>query len=104
MSANAVLTIAVLAAVTYFTRVSMIALLGRMHMSQRLDRILKLTVPAVFMAIVLPNVLTQNSAVILSTPKPFAALVGLVFALLTRSMLWTIVAGMLAYWLWQWWF
>lgn len=94
----------VLALVTYFTRISMIALLGRVHMSQRLDRLLKLTIPAVFTAIVLPNVLTRNGFIQigLADPRPFAALTALAIALKTRSMLWTIVGGMLAYWGWQW--
>jgi branched-subunit amino acid transport protein len=107
MSVDAVgtlIVVLVLAAVTYFTRISMIALLGRVHMSQRLDRLLKLTIPAVFTAIVLPNVLTRNGLVhiTLADPRPFAALAALAIALKTRSMLWTIVGGMLAYWAWQW--
>jgi branched-subunit amino acid transport protein len=97
------LTIVVLALVTYFTRISMIALLGRVHMSARLDRLLKLTIPAIFTAIVLPNVLTRDGALTvgITDPRPFAALVALVLALKLRSMLWTIVGGMLAYWAWQ---
>jgi branched-subunit amino acid transport protein len=96
--------VGVLAVIAYVTRITMIMLLGRLHMSRRLDAVLKLTVPAVFSAIVAPNIVTHQGAlaIALSNPRPAAALIALLVALKTRSMTWTIVSGLLVFWVWQW--
>ena len=97
------LVIAALALVAYATRIVMIAWLGRTRLAPQVQRALRLTVPAMFMAIVLPNVLTWQGqlALTLSNPHIPSALVAAVVAWRTRSMLWTIVSGMLVLWIWR---
>lgn len=98
------LTIGVLAIVAYATRITMIALLGKAQLSPLIQRALRLTVPAVFMAIVLPNVITTQGQLALTLDNvriPATLIAGLV-AWRTRSMLWTIASGMLTLWLGTW--
>lgn len=95
--------IGALALVAYSTRITMIALLGKVTLSPLIQRGLRLTVPAVFMAIVLPNLLLKAGVLDLDLRNariPAAILAALV-AWRTRSMLWTIVSGMLALWIWR---
>ncbi len=97
---NLLLLIVLLSATTYFTRILMIALLGRAQLGPRIRKMLQLTVPAVFMAIVIPNVITLNGqwALALDNPRIPAAIAGLIAALLTRKMIWTIGCGLVVYW------
>jgi branched-subunit amino acid transport protein len=87
-----------LSAVAYFTRITMIVLIGRATLSPYAVRALKLTVPAVFCAIVSMGIFAPAQRIELLSPRIPAALVAAVVALRTRSMGWTIAAGMLTYW------
>jgi branched-subunit amino acid transport protein len=59
----------------------------------------------VLAAIVVPALAIRDGAIQLAAanPRPAAALVALIVAWLTRSVIWTIAAGMAALWLAQWW-
>jgi branched-subunit amino acid transport protein len=59
----------------------------------------------VIAAIVVPALAIRDGAIVLAAtnPRPAAAAVALVVAWLTRSVIWTIAAGMAALWLLQWW-
>jgi branched-subunit amino acid transport protein len=97
------LLIVALTAVTYFTRIIMIVLIGKTRLTPRMAQVLNLTVPAVFMAIVAPVILTSAGALNLTVVNARipAALVAAVIAFRTRSMALTIGAGMLTFWLWR---
>jgi branched-subunit amino acid transport protein len=66
--------------------------------------VLRFVQPAVIAAIVVPALVVRDGAIQLaaSNPRPAAALVALAVAWLSRSVIWTIVAGMAALWLAQW--
>ena len=83
--------------VTYFTRYAMIAALGR-EMPPRLRRWLRHVPPAVLAALVAPAALAPRGRLDIGLPV-WATLVGVVVAWRTRSVLWTIVGGMAAFWL-----
>jgi branched-subunit amino acid transport protein len=83
--------------VTYLTRFAMIAALGR-EMPPRLRRWLRYVPPAVLAALVAPAALAPQGRVEIGLPV-WATLVGAYVAWRTRSVLWTIVSGMAAFWL-----
>jgi branched-subunit amino acid transport protein len=91
-----------LSAVTYFTRIAMIALIGNAALSPVVLRALKLTIPAVFCAIVSMGIFAPTQTIDLFSPRVPAALVAAVVAVRSRSMGWTIGAGMLTYWAARW--
>jgi branched-subunit amino acid transport protein len=86
-----------MAAVTYFTRYTMIALLGR-EMPSLLRRWLSYVPAAVLAALIAPAALAPEGHLELG-PHLWAAAMGAVIAWRTRSMLWPIVGGMTIYWL-----
>jgi branched-subunit amino acid transport protein len=86
-----------MALVTYFTRYTMIAALGR-EMPALVRRWLRYVPPAVLAALVVPAALAPEGRLEIGLPA-WAVLAGAVFAWRTRSVLWTILGGMAAFWL-----
>jgi branched-subunit amino acid transport protein len=86
-----------MAAVTYFTRYAMIALLGR-EMPSLLRRWLSYVPTAVLAALIAPAALVPQGRLELGSHL-WAAAVGTVVAWRTRSVLWPIVGGLAAFWL-----
>ena len=85
-----------MAVVTYFTRFTMIALLGR-EMPPLLRRWLRHVPVAVLAALVAPAALAPQGTLRLG-PHALAAGVGVLAAWRTRNVLFTIAAGMAAFW------
>ena len=85
-----------MAVVTYFTRFTMIALLGR-EMPPLLRRWLRHVPVAVLAALVAPAALAPQGTLRLG-PHALAAVVGVLAAWRTRNVLFTIAAGMAAFW------
>lgn len=88
-----------MALVTYFTRYAMIAALGR-DVPLLLRRWLRYVPPAVLAALVVPAALAPQGRLELGLPA-WAAMAGALVAWRTRSVLWTIVGGMAAFWILQ---
>lgn len=86
-----------MALVTYFTRYTMIAALGQ-EMPTLLQRWLRYVPPAVLAALVVPAALAPEGRLEVGLPA-WAVLAGAVVAWRTRSVLWTILGGMAAFWL-----
>jgi len=86
-----------MALVTYFTRYTMIAALGR-GMPVLARRWLRYVPPAVLAALVVPAALAPEGHLEVGLPA-WAVLAGAVFAWRTHSVLWTILGGMAAFWL-----
>jgi branched-subunit amino acid transport protein len=90
--------------VTYATRYTMIALLGRVSLSRPARRWLEFVPAAVFTALIVPAIVSPRGHVDLS-PGNHHLWAGLICALVgwrTRHTLWTIVAGLVAFWLLRW--
>lgn len=85
-----------MAAVTFFTRYTMIALLGR-EMPPLLTRWLRYVPAAVLSALVAPAALAPGGRLQLG-PQAWATAVGAVVAWRTRNVLCTIVVGMITFW------
>lgn len=92
------------AAITFVLRFSFLGTLKPDAIPPRVREVLRFVPPAVLAAIVVPALAIRDGAIQLaaSNPRPAAALVALVVAWLTRSVIWTIAAGMAALWLAQW--
>ena len=98
MSWLPVLAVAGLA--TFATRLSFIALLGRIETPPLLARALRLVPPAVLSAIILPELVIRGGElqVSLGNARLLAGVVAAIVAWTTRNVLLTIAVGMCALW------
>lgn len=89
--------------VTFLTRLSFIALLGRVETPPLLTRALRFVPPAVLSAIIFPEMFIRAGALDLSLGnlRLIAGLIATVIAWRTRNVLLTIAAGMMALWVLQ---
>ncbi|MEO6063489.1 MAG: AzlD domain-containing protein [Thermoflexales bacterium] len=87
-------------AVTFFTRFTMIALLGKVDVPLWAQRAFRLVLPAVMMAIVLPQVMIRGGAIVTTTlnPRLISVIIAGVVAWRTRNMVYTLLAGMAVLW------
>lgn len=90
--------------VTFLTRLSFIALLGRIETPPLLARALRFVPPAVLAAIALPELVMHSGRLDLSLGnlRLIAGMIAAVIAWRTRNVLLTIAAGMAALWILQW--
>jgi branched-subunit amino acid transport protein len=86
-----------MALVTYLTRVTMIVALGR-GMPPLLKRWLRYVPAAVLAALVVPATLAPQGRIEVRL-SALAVSVGALVAWRTRSVVWTIVGGMITFWL-----
>jgi branched-subunit amino acid transport protein len=93
------------AVVTFALRFTFLGTVKPHSIAPRFQEALRFVPAAVFAAIVVPQVLIREGAIDLApdNPRLLAALAALVIAWLTRSVTWTLVGGMVALWLAQWW-
>lgn len=101
MSTSALwLTIFLMGLITFALRVSFIALAGRLEMPPLVQRALRFVPAAVLSAIVVPALVFREGDLVLtfSNEKLLAGLFAGVVAFYTKSVIWTIVAGMVALW------
>ena len=85
---------------TFAARFSMIGLFQDRELPQIIKQILTYVAPSVLAAIIIPDVLLVDGAVmVLDNPKIPAFLLAMVAAVLTRNVLVTISTGMIALWL-----
>ncbi len=86
--------------VTFATRLSFIAMLGKVEVPPLLTRALRFVPASVLSAIIFPELLVRDGAVYLSlgNPRLLAGALAVVVALKTRSVAWTIASGMAALW------
>lgn len=94
------LALAAAGLLTFLTRLSFVALLGRVEVPAVLVRALRFVPPAVLSAIVANEVLVRDGAVDFTTGnlRLIAAAVATAIALFTRNVFLTIGAGMAALW------
>jgi branched-subunit amino acid transport protein len=92
------LTIAAAGALTFLTRLSFIALLGRWQPPELLHRALRYVPPAVLSAIIFPELLMHEGQLFVSiyNARLLAGLIAVIVGWGTRNIFLTIAAGMLA--------
>ena len=86
--------------VTYFSRMAMIALIDRDMLGSKVKEVLNYVPAAVFPAIIFPGIFFNDfgSFVEITDPKIYGAIVALVVGFYSRSVIATIVSGLLSYW------
>ncbi len=94
------LTILLMGLITFALRASFIALAGRLAMPPLVQRALRFVPAAVLSAIVVPALVFREGDLVLTltNEKLLAGLFAGVVAFYSKSIIWTIVAGMVALW------
>lgn len=102
MSAGEIFTIIlVLGLGTFAMRLSFIYLFGRVQPPKSLAKPLRFVPVAALTALVLPALLFPEGNVDISPANPrfYAGLLAFIVAYRTRSVLWTLLVGMVAFWI-----
>ena len=86
--------------VTYFSRMAMVALIDREMLGTKVKEVLNYVPAAVFPAIIFPGVFFNDfgSLVEITDPKIYGAIVALIVGFYSRSVIATIISGLLSYW------
>jgi branched-subunit amino acid transport protein len=87
--------------ITFATRLSFIVLLDRINLSRNFQRALRFVPIAVLSAIIAPELGYSNNmlAITITNPRLWAGLAATIVAYKTKSVVWTITAGMAIFWL-----
>ena len=86
---------------TYFTRMTMIALVSRDMLGDRIKAVLAYVPSAVFPAIIFPAIFINDygSFIEMNDPKIFAAIVAIIVGYFSRNVIATILSGLISYWI-----
>ena len=95
------LSIIIAGILTYFTRMTMIALVSRDMLGDRIKAVLEYVPSAVFPAIIFPAIFINDygSFIEMNDPKIFAAIVAIVVGYFSRNVIATILFGLISYWI-----
>ena len=86
---------------TYFTRMTMIALISRDMLGDKIKAVLEYVPSAVFPAIIFPAVFFNDNGyfVDVNDPKIFGILAAIIIGFFSRSIIATIISGLVVYWI-----
>ncbi len=86
---------------TYFTRMTMIALINRDMLGDRIKAVLAYVPSAVFPAIIFPGIFLNDygAFIEINDPKIFGALVAILVGYFSRNVIATILSGLFSYWI-----
>ncbi len=95
------LSIIIAGILTYITRMTMIALVSRDMLGDKIKAVLEYVPSAVFPAIIFPAVFIDDygTFVEMNDPKIFGAIVAIIVGYFSKNIIATIVAGLISYWL-----
>ena len=95
------LSIIIAGILTYFTRMTMIALVSRDMLGYRIKAVLAYVPSAVFPAIIFPAIFINDygNFIEMNDPKIFAAIVAIVVGYFSRNVISTILSGLISYWI-----
>lgn len=93
---NILLTIIAIGIITFSIRLSFIVFFEHMDVPPKLQRALRFVPPAVFSAIIFPELFIRDSGldISLNNPRLFAGVIAAFIAWRTKSVVLTILAGM----------
>ena len=85
---------------TYFTRMTMIALISRDMLGDKIKGVLEYVPSAVFPAIIFPGIFINDfgNFIEINDPKIYGALVAIVVGYFSKNIIATILAGLISYW------
>ena len=85
---------------TYLTRMTMIALISRDMMGDKIKAVLEYVPSAVFPAIIFPGIFINDfgTFIDMNDPKIFGALVAVIVGYFSKNIIATISAGLISYW------
>ena len=94
------LSITIAGILTYLTRMTMIALVRRDLLSDKIKAVLVYVPSAVFPAIIFPAIFINDygSYIEMNDPKIFGALVAVFVGYFSRNIIATIFSGLISYW------
>ena len=85
---------------TYLTRMTMIALINREMLGNKIKSVLEYVPSAVFPAIIFPGIFINDygAFIEMNDPKIFGALVAIIVGYFSKNIIATISAGLVSYW------
>ena len=94
------LSITIAGILTYFTRMTMIVLVRRDLLGEKIKAVLAYVPSAVFPAIIFPAIFINDygTYIEMNDPKIFGALVAIIVGYFSRNVIATIFSGLLSYW------
>ena len=95
------LSIIIAGILTYFTRMTMIALVSRDMLGDRIKAVLAYVPSAVFPAIIFPAIFINDygTFIEMNDPKIFGAVVAIVVGYFSKNVIATILSGLISYWI-----
>ena len=86
---------------TYLTRTTMVTLVNRNILSDKIKQVLSYVPAAVFPSIIFPAVFLNDygNFVELSDPKIYGATIAIIIGYLSKSIIATIFSGLISYWI-----
>ena len=85
---------------TYFTRMTMIALISRDMLGDKIKAVLEYVPSAVFPTIIFPGIFINDfgTFIEMNDPKIFGALIAVIVGYFSKNIIATISAGLVSYW------
>ena len=95
------LSVIIAGILTYLTRTTMVTLINRNILSDKIKQVLSYVPAAVFPAIIFPAVFLNDygNLVELSDPKIYGATIAIIIGYLSKSIIATIFSGLISYWI-----
>ena len=95
------LSITIAGILTYFTRMTMIAIVRRDLLGEKIKAVLAYVPSAVFPAIIFPAIFINDygAYIEMNDPKIFGALVAIIVGYFSRNVIATIFSGLLSHWI-----
>ena len=95
------LSITIAGILTYFTRMTMIVLVRRDLLGEKIKAVLAYVPSAVFPAIIFPAIFINDygAYIEMNDPKIFGALVAIIVGYFSRNVIATIFSGLVSYWI-----
>ena len=95
------ITLIIAGVLTYFTRMTMIAIVRRDLLGDRIKEVLAFVPSAVFPAIIFPAIFLNDYGgyIELYDPKIFGAIIAILVGYFSKNVVATIFSGLLSYWI-----
>ena len=94
------LSIIIAGILTYFTRMTMIALVDKGMLGEKIKAVLEYVPSAVFPAIIFPAIFINvyGAFIEINDPKIFGAIVAIIVGYFSKNIIATILSGLISYW------